>query len=93
MTRALRLERDILQAISDYNESRPFTPGQLYELVDGYPKEEFYACLRRMADDGLIKTPQKLKPLLSGSGLSGLIDPTLPAAGCNRLAELRANGC
>ena len=88
MTRETRLERGILKAVSDYNENRPLTPGQLYERVNGYEEGEFCGCLRRMADDGIISTLQEMKPLARGSGLSGLISPTLPSAGRNRLAEL-----
>ena len=84
MTRDTRLEQDILQAIADYNGPMlTLEPVRLYDTVncikpDEYATDEFYACLRRIAGDGLIHTPQELKPLLSGGGLSGTISPMLP---------------
>ena len=36
----------------------------------------------------LIDTPQQLKPLLNGSGLTGTISAQLPPAGLGRLNEL-----
>ena len=95
MTRETRLERDILQAIDDCNGQGPVPPGQLLQSVNEvnpgeYENGEFYGCLRRMADDGLISTPSQLK-LGPRGGLNGLIRTTLPTAGRTRLGELRGD--
>jgi hypothetical protein len=94
MTRETRLERDILQAIDDCNEQRPVTPGQLLQSVNEvdpgeYQEGEFYGCLRRMAEEGLISTPSQgqLTPGHMG-GLTGLIRTTLPSPDQTRLDEL-----
>ena len=92
------LERDILRAIDGCEWRRPvIEPSRLFN--DGvnninpgaYRLEEFNRCLQRMADGELIDTPQQLKPLLSGGGLTGTISTQLPVAGRNRLNELMDN--
>lgn len=91
------LERDILRAIDGCDWRWPaIEPSRLFN--DGvnninpgvYGLEEFNSRLQRMADGGLIDTPQQLRPLLRG-GLTGTISTQLPAAGRNRLNELVDN--
>ena len=97
MTREAECELDILQAIAGCAGTRPvLEPGRLYEMVnevrpDRYGTDELFGCLRRIAGEGLIHTPQELKPPLRGGGLSGTINTTLPQAGQTRLNELKAS--
>ena len=98
MVNEIGLERDILRVIDgcDWRQpviepSRLFSDGVNNINPGAYKLEEFNRCLRRMAAGGLIDTPQQLKPLLTGGGLTGTISTQLPAAGCNRLNELMDN--